>query len=105
MVLLRRAGANALRRSSNCESVSDSERTSKALSHTDPKTRIRETDTACAATLIVFVLLFAFFSPIEAQTVFWNGGANNLWSGMNWSPDTTGATTSTLIPGTASFFR
>jgi fibronectin-binding autotransporter adhesin len=31
---------------------------------------------------------------------FWNGGASNLWSGLNWSPDITGATTSTLIPGT-----
>src|SRR6202035_475097 len=30
---------------------------------------------------------------------FWNGGAGNLWSGVNWSPDTTGAITSTLIPG------
>jgi autotransporter-associated beta strand protein len=30
---------------------------------------------------------------------FWNGGAGNLWSGANWSPDTTGATSSTLLPG------
>ncbi|HEX8295574.1 MAG TPA: autotransporter domain-containing protein [Chthoniobacteraceae bacterium] len=28
----------------------------------------------------------------------WNGGASNLWSGVNWSPDVTGATTSTLAP-------
>ena len=73
-----RAGADAFRRSSSCESVSDSERTSKALSHTDPKTRIRETDTACAATLIASVLLFAFFSPIEAQTVSLLGEAQNF---------------------------
>ena len=58
--------------------MSDSERTSKALSHTDPKTRIRETDTACAATLIASVLLFAFFSPIEAQTVSLLGEAQNF---------------------------
>ena len=31
--------------------------------------------------------------------VFWNGGAGNLWSGANWSPDTTGGTSSTLLPG------
>ena len=31
---------------------------------------------------------------------FWNGGANNLWSGMNWSPDATGATSSNLLSGT-----
>jgi autotransporter-associated beta strand protein len=31
--------------------------------------------------------------------VFWNGGANNLWSGVNWSPDTTGATSATLVSG------
>jgi autotransporter-associated beta strand protein len=28
----------------------------------------------------------------------WNGGASNLWSGVNWSPDLTGATSSTLAP-------
>ncbi len=30
---------------------------------------------------------------------FWNGGASNLWSGVNWSPDATGATSSTLVSG------
>ena len=30
----------------------------------------------------------------------WNGGASNLWSGVNWSPDLTGATSSTLAANT-----
>ena len=30
---------------------------------------------------------------------FWNGGASNLWSGVNWSPDTTGATSSIFVSG------
>ena len=29
---------------------------------------------------------------------FWNGGSTNLWSGTNWSPDATGATTNVLAP-------
>jgi type VI secretion system secreted protein VgrG len=29
---------------------------------------------------------------------FWNGGSSNLWSGTNWSPDATGATTGALAP-------
>ena len=29
---------------------------------------------------------------------FWNGQSNNTWSGVNWSPDATGATSSTLAP-------
>ena len=29
---------------------------------------------------------------------FWNGQANNTWSGVNWSPDATGTTSSTLAP-------
>jgi fibronectin-binding autotransporter adhesin len=33
--------------------------------------------------------------PVIGGT-YWNGGASNLWSGVNWSPDATGATTSTL---------
>jgi outer membrane autotransporter protein len=36
------------------------------------------------------------FEPLPAR--FWNGGASQLWSGVNWSPDATGATTSTLAP-------
>ncbi len=27
---------------------------------------------------------------------FWNGSASNLWSGVNWSPDATGAIKTTL---------
>src|SRR3984957_19069769 len=38
------------------------------------------------------------FGPLLAGR-FWNGGNSNLWSGLNWSPDATGATTSALIPG------
>jgi outer membrane autotransporter protein len=38
------------------------------------------------------------FGPLLAGR-FWNGGNGNLWSGLNWSPDATGATTSTLTPG------
>ena len=30
---------------------------------------------------------------------FWNGNASNLWSGVNWSPDTSGATFTTLNSG------
>jgi autotransporter-associated beta strand protein len=33
-----------------------------------------------------------------ATDSFWKGGASNLWSGANWSPDTSGATSSTLAP-------
>jgi autotransporter-associated beta strand protein len=29
---------------------------------------------------------------------FWKGDASNLWSGANWSPDASGATSSTLAP-------
>ena len=29
---------------------------------------------------------------------FWNGQSDNTWSGVNWSPDATGATSSTLAP-------
>jgi autotransporter-associated beta strand protein len=29
----------------------------------------------------------------------WKGDASNLWSGANWSPDASGATSSTLAPG------
>jgi outer membrane autotransporter protein len=29
---------------------------------------------------------------------FWSGDAGNLWSGANWSPDASGATSSTLAP-------
>jgi autotransporter-associated beta strand protein len=87
----------------NCESVSDLERASEALNHTDQKTRMRQTDPTCAATLIALILLAASFAPVKAQNAsgggFWNGGTSNLWSGVNWSPDVTGATSSSLLPG------
>jgi autotransporter-associated beta strand protein len=35
---------------------------------------------------------------------FWNGGASKLWSGVNWSPDATGATSATLVSGADVFF-
>jgi fibronectin-binding autotransporter adhesin len=38
------------------------------------------------------------FGSLPAGT-FWKGGASNLWSGVNWSPDTIGATSSTLLSG------
>jgi autotransporter-associated beta strand protein len=37
--------------------------------------------------------------PITPVNTYWNGSASNLWSGMNWSPDATGATTGPLAPG------
>ncbi len=30
---------------------------------------------------------------------YWNGNASNLWSGVNWSPDATGASNEILAPG------
>jgi len=36
--------------------------------------------------------------PLPAVGAFWNGSASNLWSDMNWSPDTTGAVTGSLAP-------
>jgi type VI secretion system secreted protein VgrG len=33
-----------------------------------------------------------------ATDSFWTGNASTLWSGANWSPDTSGATSSTLAP-------
>jgi autotransporter-associated beta strand protein len=33
-----------------------------------------------------------------ATDSFWKGNASNLWSGANWSPDASGATSSTLAP-------
>jgi autotransporter-associated beta strand protein len=33
-----------------------------------------------------------------ATNSFWKGNASNLWSGANWSPDASGATSSTLAP-------
>ncbi len=36
--------------------------------------------------------------PFAGTGSVWNGGASNLWSGVNWSPNLSGATTSTLAP-------
>jgi autotransporter-associated beta strand protein len=36
--------------------------------------------------------------PPLAPGRFWSGDAGNVWSGANWSPDASGATSSTLAP-------
>ena len=38
---------------------------------------------------------------LPAAGTYWNGNATNKWSGMNWSPDATGATNEFLAPAGA----
>ncbi len=39
------------------------------------------------------------FPPVPMAGTYWNGNADNTWSGTNWSPDATGTTTGALTPG------
>jgi autotransporter-associated beta strand protein len=65
--------------------------------------------------MTLFVFLHLAEAPVSQQVIsstmdtnfvngtvagnFWKGGVSNLWSGLNWSPDATGATSSTLASG------
>jgi hypothetical protein len=58
-------GAHSLRRSSNCESVGDSEGAIKAVHHTARKGR--NSDAASAVALIVSVLIATPWLPVRAK--------------------------------------
>jgi outer membrane autotransporter protein len=70
-------GPDAFWQSSNCKSVSDSERASKAVNHTCRNTSFGKTDAACAAFLIVSGLVATSWSAAEAQTISL-GAAQNV---------------------------